>query len=123
VSAGSFLAEPPTLWKCRSKANPTDQPTTHRSRLAYTRRYEQGRSAAREGLPVSAAAGMAVHESQSLLWERMVALSLPFCRFLLPKLRAAFPAFGEGKSAEDLYAAVNAIRAESFIRVEADEVT
>ena len=62
--------------------------------------YEQGRSAAREGLPVSAAAGMAVHESQSLLWERMVALSLPFCRFLLPKLRAAFPAFGEGKSAE-----------------------
>jgi Zn-dependent M32 family carboxypeptidase len=66
---------------------------------------------------------MAVHESQSLLWERMVALSLPFCRFLLPKLRAAFPAFGEGKSAEDLYAAVNAIRAESFIRVEADEVT
>jgi carboxypeptidase Taq len=72
---------------------------------------------------VSAAAGMAVHESQSLLWERMVALGLPFCTFLLPKLRAAFPAFGEGKTADELYAAVNAVRAESLIRVEADEVT
>jgi carboxypeptidase Taq len=85
--------------------------------------YEQGRSAAREGLPVSAAAGMAVHESQSLLWERMVALSPPFCAFLLPKLRAAFPSFGESKSAADLFAAVNAVKESSFVRVEADEVT
>ena len=34
---------------------------------------------------------MGVHESQSLLWERMVALSLPFSRYLAPKLTAAFP--------------------------------
>ena len=34
---------------------------------------------------------MGVHESQSLLWERMVALSRPFSAYLAPKLQAAFP--------------------------------
>ena len=34
---------------------------------------------------------MGVHESQSLLWERMVALSPPFAAYLAPKLKAAFP--------------------------------
>lgn len=37
------------------------------------------------------ALSMGVHESQSLLWERMVALSLPFSRYLAPRLAAAFP--------------------------------
>jgi carboxypeptidase Taq len=37
------------------------------------------------------ALSMGVHESQSLLWERMVALSLPFSSYLAPKLTAAFP--------------------------------
>ena len=34
---------------------------------------------------------MGVHESQSLLWERMVALSRPFSAYLAPKLKSAFP--------------------------------
>lgn len=86
--------------------------------------YEQGRSVERDGLPASAAAGMAIHESQSLLWERMVGLSLPFAKYLLPKLRTTFPgAFSEDKTADDLYAAVNVVRTPSKIRVEADEVT
>jgi hypothetical protein len=34
---------------------------------------------------------MGVHESQSLLWERMVALSKPFNAYLLPLIREAFP--------------------------------
>ena len=38
---------------------------------------------------------MGVHESQSLLWERMVALSLPFSKYLAPKLAAAFPQLGD----------------------------
>lgn len=38
---------------------------------------------------------MGVHESQSLLWERLVALSLPFSRYLAPRLSAAFPQLGE----------------------------
>jgi Zn-dependent M32 family carboxypeptidase len=41
------------------------------------------------------ALSMGVHESQSLLWERMVALSLPFSRYLAPRLSAAFPQLGE----------------------------
>ena len=45
-------------------------------------RYEQGRNLAYDGLPVNAALSMGVHESQSLLWERMVALSLPFAKYL-----------------------------------------
>ena len=40
------------------------------------------------------ALSMGVHESQSLLWERMVALSLPFSKYLAPKLAAAFPQLG-----------------------------
>lgn len=64
--------------------------------------YEQGRNpdAAFVGLPASAALSMGVHESQSLLWERMVALSPEFCAWLMPKAQAAFPEFGKGKTPE-----------------------
>lgn len=62
--------------------------------------YEQGRNLDYDGLPVNAALSMGVHESQSLLWERMVALSPAFSRYLLPKVQAAFPSFGEGKTPE-----------------------
>lgn len=86
--------------------------------------YEQGRNPQYDGLPVSQAAGMAVHESQSLLWERMVGLSQPFAAYLLPKLKAAFPGvLPDDKTPEDLYAALNVVKERSMIRVEADEVT
>ncbi len=53
---------------------------------------------------------MGIHESQSLLWERMVGLSLPFCTYLLPKLREAFPgALPANKDAQDLYTAINKV--------------
>ena len=64
--------------------------------------YEQGRNPAYDGLPISAALSLGVHESQSLLWERMVALSPAFCRFLMPKIQAEFPEFGENKTPEVL---------------------
>jgi len=86
--------------------------------------YEQGRCLEYDGLPVNAAAGMAIHESQSLLWERMVGLSPAFAKYLLPKIRGAFPeALPDDRTPDDLYAAVNRVRDESMIRVEADEVT
>lgn len=86
--------------------------------------YEQGRNTMYAGLPVSTAAGMAIHESQSLLWERMVGLSLPFAKYLLPKLHETFPgSFPDDKTPEDLYAALNVVRDPSFIRVESDELT
>eukprot|EP00798_Chlamydomonas_sp_ICE-L_P004774 gene4774-34532_t len=85
--------------------------------------YEQGRNLALDGLLVDQPLSMGVHESQSLLYERLVGLSLPFCRFLLPKLQAAFPKEFSGRSAEELHAAFNVMKVPSMVRTESDEVT
>ena len=53
--------------------------------------YEQGRNPAHYGLPVSDALSMGIHESQSLLWERMVGQGLPFWTFLTPLIHETFP--------------------------------
>merc|ERR1712187_773899 len=72
--------------------------------------YEQGRNLDFDGLPVNLAAGMTIHESQSLLWERMVGLSRPFAKYLLPKLQNSFPtAFPKAKTPEALYKAMNKV--------------
>ena len=42
-------------------------------------------------LPVDRAVSMGVHESQSLFWERHVALSRPFWSFAGGKVRARLP--------------------------------
>lgn len=81
-----------------------------------------------EGLPVNSALGMSCHESQSLLWERCVALSPQYSQYLLPKLAAAFPdsafavAAKEADGPQRLHAALNALKVPSHIRVESDEV-
>lgn len=89
--------------------------------------YEQGRNLDEDynDQPVSAALSMGVHESQSLLWERMVALSRPFQSYLLPKLQEAFPNHNniQKMSTDELYAAINFVKDPSKIRVESDEVT
>lgn len=84
--------------------------------------YEQGRPGGEaEDLPVSRALSMGVHESQSLLWERMVFLSLPFWKFAAPLVRARFP-HTEGVTADAFYRGLNRV-APGLIRVDADEVT
>ena len=83
----------------------------------------QGRNLEHDGLPVNEALSLGVHEGQSLLWERMVALSQPFAHYLLPKLQQHFPELAQKLTPETLYAAVNVIREPSMNRVEADEVT
>ena len=60
--------------------------------------YEQGRNLKYDGLLVNSALSMGVHESQSLFWERMIALSPSFAAYLLPRAQAAFPEFGVGKT-------------------------
>jgi carboxypeptidase Taq len=89
-------------------------------------RYEQGLPDVWLGQPVGTAHGIAVHESQSLFFEMQLGRSLPFCRFLAPLVREAFPAHAaaqpEAFTAENLYASY--IRVErSLIRVDADEAT
>ncbi len=84
--------------------------------------YEQGLPRERAGTALGTAAGMAVHESQSRLWENQVARSRAFWRWLEPRFRAAFPRALEGVSGDQLHAAANAVRPGGMIRVDADEV-
>lgn len=76
-----------------------------------------------EGLPVSEPLSTGVHESQSLLWERMVAGGLPFCHYLLPLIKEYFPEFPATATAGDLYRAMNVVHDPSLVRTESDEVT
>ncbi|MEN9840266.1 MAG: hypothetical protein RL376_66 [Verrucomicrobiota bacterium] len=84
--------------------------------------YEQGLPAAHAGTVLGVAAGMAVHESQSRLWENQVARSRAFWRGLEPEFRAAFPGPLAGISGDALHAAANAVEPGGLIRVDADEV-
>lgn len=84
--------------------------------------YEQGLPADMLGTGLGINAGMAVHESQSRLWENQVARSRPFWRFFEPRWRELFPAQTAGVSSDELYLAINAVEP-TLIRVDADEVT
>ena len=65
---------------------------------------------------------MGIHESQSRFYENLIGRSREFCSFIFPKLAELFPEQFAGRTAEELYRAVN--KAEpSLIRTEADEVT
>jgi len=83
--------------------------------------YEQGRSKSQLDLPASEALGMATHESQSLLWERMVGQSRSFWVWATPIVHKYFP-HTKDCTPEDFYRAVNIVKP-SLIRVDADEVT
>jgi carboxypeptidase Taq len=84
--------------------------------------YEQGTRIEDQGTPLGQAVGMAVHESQSRLWENQVARSRPFWRFFEPLFREMFSAQLGAVSSDELHLAVNAVRP-TLIRVDADEVT
>jgi len=84
--------------------------------------YEQGLPPEHLGTALGIAAGMAVHESQSRLWENQVARSRGFWKFFEPRWRALFPAQTAGVGADELHLAINAVEP-TLIRVDADEVT
>ena len=84
--------------------------------------YEQGLPAAQLGTALGINAGMAVHESQSRLWENQVARSRGFWAHFEPRWRELFPAQTAGVGSEELYLAINAVEP-TLIRVDADEVT
>jgi carboxypeptidase Taq len=76
-------------------------------------------------LSLDSALSMGVHESQSLFWERHIGKSRAFYEWARPILMEAFNT-DDNKfeySAEELYAAVNAVDFNNLIRVEADELT
>jgi carboxypeptidase Taq len=71
--------------------------------------------------PLSDAISLGIHESQSRMYENIVARGLPFWKHYFKKLQATFPLLEKVKL-EDFHRAINIPRP-SFIRVEADEVT
>jgi carboxypeptidase Taq len=84
--------------------------------------YAQGVSPTLDRTPLIDGASLAIHESQSRMWENIVGRSLPFWRHYYPRLRATFPAQLADVALEDFHRAVNKVQP-SFIRTEADEAT
>jgi carboxypeptidase Taq len=91
--------------------------------------HEGGHALYNQGLPASLGrtslrrgASYAVHESQSRLWENLVARSREFWKRFLPDLRRLFPEQLADVELDAFYRAVNRVEP-SLIRVEADEAT
>ncbi len=84
--------------------------------------YEQGLPVAQLGTALGIHAGMAMHESQSRLWENQVGRSRAFWRSFEPRWRELFPVQSAGVTSDELHLAVNAVQP-TLIRVDADEVT
>jgi carboxypeptidase Taq len=84
--------------------------------------YELGINKQYNRTPLGGGASMAVHESQSRLWENLVGRSRAFWKHFYPRLQELFPSQLGNVDAEMFYKAVNAVEP-SLIRVEADEAT
>ncbi|MFI2855732.1 carboxypeptidase M32 [Paenibacillus sp. JSM ZJ436] len=84
--------------------------------------YEQNIEAALHGTPLSGGTSMGIHESQSRLWENMIGRSRAFWKRYFRDLQQHFPQQFGDVEAEAFYRAVNRVE-NSFIRIEADELT
>jgi carboxypeptidase Taq len=84
--------------------------------------YEHGVARELERTPLASGASLALHESQSRMWENMVGRSLPFWRYFYPELQRTFPDALGDVDLDDWYRTVNWVEP-SLIRVEADEAT
>ncbi len=84
--------------------------------------YSQGLEKSLAGTPLARGASLAIHESQSRMWENLVGRSRPFWEHFYPRLQEVFPRQLANVSLETFYQAVNKVEP-SLIRVEADEAT
>lgn len=84
--------------------------------------YEQGLPFEAYGLPMGEAASLAIHESQSRLWENNVGRSRAFWQHAFPLLQARLPERFGSADPEAFYRAINRV-APSLVRTESDEVT
>ena len=84
--------------------------------------YEQGVNAAYEGTPLGSGVSSGVHESQSRLWENVVARSRPFWEHYYPSLQRLFADQLGSVPLDIFYRAINKVEP-SLIRTDADEVT
>lgn len=84
--------------------------------------YDQGIHPDLIRTPLCTGASYGVHESQSRLWENVIARSRAFWSHYLPVLREFFPDQLADVEIDTFYRAINKVEP-SLIRVEADEVT
>jgi len=84
--------------------------------------YEQGVNPAYDRTPISGGTSLAVHESQSRLWENLVGRSLPFWEHFYLVFKKLFPSQLDGVSLKSFYKGINKVQP-SLIRVNADEAT
>jgi carboxypeptidase Taq len=84
--------------------------------------YEAGVDPQLERTPLGTIRSLAIHESQSRLWENMVGRSRAFCDALAPALIEHSHGALTGLAPGALFRAVNAVEP-STIRIEADETT
>jgi carboxypeptidase Taq len=84
--------------------------------------YEQGLPETEYGLPLGSAASLAIHESQSRLWENCVGRGTYFWKHYYPILQSYFPMQLADVSEATFYKGMNRV-SPSLIRTEADEVT
>jgi len=84
--------------------------------------YEQSLLADHIGTPMGDAVSLGIHESQSRLWENQVGRSLPFWKWLYPKLGEFLGEATRKLSLEQVYGGANIVKPD-LIRVEADEAT
>jgi carboxypeptidase Taq len=84
--------------------------------------YDQGLREEHYGLPTGEAVSLGIHESQSRMWENLVARSRAFWEFFYPIAQQTFTEALSGVSLDDFYFAINDSKP-SLIRTESDEVT
>lgn len=84
--------------------------------------YEQGLDIENYGLPSGEYLSLAIHESQSRLWENNAGRSISFWKFNYNKLQKLFPENLSGVTLNDFYKAINAV-GPSLVRTNADELT
>jgi len=84
--------------------------------------YELGSKQDYERTPLAGGASLAVHESQSRMWENLVGRSLPFWEHFYPEFQKIFPAQVGNIDLDTFYKGINKVES-SLIRVNADEAT
>ncbi len=84
--------------------------------------YELGIDPKYDRGALAGGASLAVHESQSRMWENLVGRSYPFWEHFYPRLQEFFPSQLGNVSLDLFYKGINKVQP-SLIRVEADEAT
>jgi carboxypeptidase Taq len=101
--------------------NPVDGLTSTLHEFGHTD-YTLGLRDEAYGTPLGEPRGLAVHESQSRLWENHVARSEAFWEAFLPTMAERFPSVAD-VTPREAYEAANRVDPTNLIRVEADELT